>query len=276
MTRRRSLITFHSRRKQRRSSSIRPLDGIVLLISAAFTLMGMLLHGLLSLIHALTRSSLRPSSSKKGTNNSAQTWREAAAKSSQGRHIYDLLQREMAGPTGDSVHRLLVESCAQSPLTRSLPERVITYIHLESLKGRRAEGIAEDVQSMLPEIPQEQLRSITRTVISKASTAISALRARRMNLPCYEWLTSEDIRVRPAHRKMNHVIVFWNDPPSPEALIGGDSTDTYHAGESEGCRCDANVIVDLAQIPWPAKVYSRGSITRMSKAKFVKLSGYER
>jgi hypothetical protein len=40
---------------------------------------------------------------------------------------------------------------------------------------------------------------------------------------------------------------------------------------SQNCRCDANVIVDLDQVDWPHKVYSRGSITRMGRARFLKL-----
>jgi hypothetical protein len=39
----------------------------------------------------------------------------------------------------------------------------------------------------------------------------------------------------------------------------------------KNCRCDANVIVDLDQVDWPHKVYSRGSITRMGRARFLKL-----
>ena len=38
------------------------------------------------------------------------------------------------------------------------------------------------------------------------------------------------------------------------------------------CRCDANVIVDLDQVEWPAKVYYRGSISHMGRAKFLKLA----
>jgi hypothetical protein len=39
----------------------------------------------------------------------------------------------------------------------------------------------------------------------------------------------------------------------------------------KNCRCDANVIVDLDQVDWPHKCYSRGSITRMGRARFLKL-----
>jgi uncharacterized protein with gpF-like domain len=113
---------------------------------------------------------------------------------------------------------------------------------------------------------------LARTEVSSTATSISEARAQHLSLPAYEWLSSEDRRVRPAHKIMDHVIVFWSDPPAPEALDGIPSRlGHYHAGRAPNCRCDPNVIVDLDQISFPARVYHDGRIERMSRARFSKL-----
>jgi hypothetical protein len=73
---------------------------------------------------------------------------------------------------------------------------------------------------------------------------------------------------------MDTVLVAWNNPPAPEALIGVKSTlGRYHAGNCPNCRCDANVMVDLAQVIWPHKVFTGDKIVVMSKRSFQALSG---
>lgn len=92
--------------------------------------------------------------------------------------------------------------------------------------------------------------------------------AQSIGIEWYQWATSEDARVRRSHRKMNHVLVAWRDPPSPEALIGEKSPGRYHAGELEGCRCVSLPVTSLDLISWPARVYTGGRIIRMSKGQF--------
>jgi len=202
----------------------------------------------------------------------ATSWREAARKSTQGRRIHDLLMREMQGPVGEAFNSYV---SAQARLIKSLPQDlaqdVAKQIATRQMKGERAETIAKDMRARMPAITRSKIAMLARTQVASTATSLSQVRAEHLNLPCYEWDTSEDVRVRPSHRKMDKVIVFWNDPPSPEALVGEKSYGNYNAGQTFYCRCDANVIVDLDQVNWPAKVYRNGSITRMSRTKFEKI-----
>ncbi len=203
----------------------------------------------------------------------AVSWRDAARKSTQGARIYDLLKREMNGPVGAQMRELVKTHAA---LIRTVPQDVAqdiaSQIATRQMRGERAEIIAKDIRQRIPEIAKSKIEMLARTEVSSTATSISEARAAHLSLPAYEWLSSEDRRVRPSHRLMDHVIVFWRDPPAPEALKGIRSRlGHYHAGKAPACRCDANVIVDLAQISFPAKVYHDGRIERMGRARFLKL-----
>jgi len=210
---------------------------------------------------------------KKRSRKAARTWRGAARSQRTGKVIYDSLKEEMAGPTG--ITRLVLDSCRRISSTKTIPQKVIKYIHGESIKGRRAEGISEDVQAMLPHLAKDQIKSICRTVVSVASTALVQARAERLNLPWYRWTTSKDARVRPSHRLMDGVLVAWADPPSPEYLHGEESIGLYHAGGATGppetCRCWPRVLLGLDDVQWPARVYWNGHIQEMTKAQFKRI-----
>ena len=191
-----------------------------------------------------------------------------------GNAIYRGLSKEMAGPIGTKVNRLLQESCKQTPLTVALPVEVIEHIRAESLKGNRAEAIAKGLTVMLPDMPHEQLVSISRTIIGKASTVLERARSEDIDIHWYVWETCKDARVRKSHRKMHGVIVPWNSPPSPEGLIGEEEIEgKYHAGEALECRCLGLPLVSLSEVNWPHRVYHRGQIQRMTRVEFKRLSG---
>jgi SPP1 gp7 family putative phage head morphogenesis protein len=164
-------------------------------------------------------------------------------------------------------HALLIRTMPQN-----IAQDIASQIATRQMRGERAETIAASIYERIPEITASRIAMLARTEVGSTATAISRARSENLGLPCYEWLSSEDVRVRPSHRKMDHVLVLWSDPPAPEMLAHVKSRlGHYHAGQAPGCRCDANVIVDLDQVDWPHKVYSRGSITRMGRARFLKL-----
>jgi SPP1 gp7 family putative phage head morphogenesis protein len=203
----------------------------------------------------------------------AVSWRDAARKSTQGARIYDLLKREMTGQVGAQMRELVRRHAA---LIRTIPQDVAqdiaSQIATRQMRGERAEVIAKDIRTRIPQITKAKVAMLARTEVSSTATSISEARAAHLSLPCYEWLSSEDRRVRPSHRMLDHVIVLWSDPPAPEALAGIKSRlGHYHAGKAPNCRCDANVIVDLGQITFPAKVYHDGRIERMGRARFLNL-----
>jgi SPP1 gp7 family putative phage head morphogenesis protein len=199
----------------------------------------------------------------------AATWRAAAREGSKGRFIYDALRKEMQGPVGGEVYAQIQRNAA---IIKSLPpdisSRVTNYIEQESLKGRRASDIAEDIQNMFPHASRSKAQLIARTECSKTSTALTRARAQNMGLEFYEWRTSEDSRVRESHRKMDHVLIRWSDPPSPEKLAGEKNPPApYQAGCIWNCRCYPAPVVSFDRLPWPHKVYMNGSIQMLTLSK---------
>lgn len=208
--------------------------------------------------------------------NPGSTWRKAHQSVSTGNQISDSLKRELGGPSGKRVNQLLLESCKRTPLTRDLSPEIIKYIKMQSLlKGRRAEAIAKSLKSKLPNMTQNQLESISATIIMKAHSALTEARSEMLDLPWYQWLTSRDVRVRKSHRLMDGVLVRWNDAPDPEALNGEESSSFYHAGEAEGCRCIAASLISLNEVKWPCRAHFNGKIIEMSKKQFIKKSGWK-
>ena len=149
----------------------------------------------------------------------AQSWREAAGKSTQGKRIFDLLRMEMDGPVGIVMrgmvarHALLIRTMPQN-----IAQDIASQIATRQMRGERAETIAASIYERIPEITASRIAMLARTEVGSTATAISRARSENLGLPCYEWLSSEDVRVRPSHRKMDHVLVLWSDPPAPEML----------------------------------------------------------
>lgn len=204
---------------------------------------------------------------------SGRTWRQAARANSQGRMIYEALKNEMHGPTGVAVREAVRRNAELiSTLPLDIAREVTEHILEESQKGKRASAIAAEIQQMFPERSRARANLIARTEVSKASTALTEARSERLGIKAYVWRTSEDQRVRDSHKLMDDVIVFWDDPPSPEQLDGERRTfGHYHAGNIFYCRCYPAPIIDLDMISWPAKVYRNGQITTMTRAKFERI-----
>jgi len=165
------------------------------------------------------------------------TWREAAARSTRSRMLHQLLQRELQGPVGE-LFRQLVKDNAQyiTRIPREISEHLTEHIAKAQQAGARPETIAKFMRERFPAMTKNRIRLIARTETIKASSALTQARSEELDIPAYEWLTSQDSRVRKSHRKMQGVIVLYNDPPSPEALVGEKSTlGHYHAGNAPNC-----------------------------------------
>ena len=204
----------------------------------------------------------------------ARSWREAATKSTKGPLIYQLLRREMAGPVGRVIRAQVARS---AELITSVPAEVAAssqrFIAAEQMKGRRAGEIARELRVRIPTMSRAKAALLARTGSSTAETTVTRARSETLGMEWYEWQTSEDARVRLSHRKMDKVLVSWNDPPSPEALIGVKSTlGHYHAGQCPNCRCPALPLVSVDEVSWPHKVYNGGKIQWMTRAAFLRLA----
>ena len=64
---------------------------------------------------------------------------------------------------------------------------------------------------------------------------------------------------------MDGVLVFYDDPPSPEALAGEKQYGKYHAGNTFNCRCYQEPLVDIAFLPDVVTVYRDGRIYTTTK-----------
>lgn len=200
------------------------------------------------------------------------TWRQASHVNSKGQMMYQALMKEMQGPLGVLVNQ---EINRNAQYIKSLPldiaKHVNEHILTETFKGKRSSDIAKEIKAMFPEKSKARANLIARTEVSKTQSTLTQARSEILNLPAYIWRTSEDQRVRKAHDKMDGVIVFWDNAPSPESIVKEKNVGHYHAGCIWNCRCYAEVIVDLNLVKWPAKVYYYGQIRLMTKKEFERL-----
>lgn len=204
-------------------------------------------------------------------------WRQAAQAGSKGRFIYEALNKELTKTATGVAYKAIIRENAK--LIRSMPEDIARWtagkIADQYAAGVRHEDIISDILERMPHMARSRAELIARTETSKASTALTRARSADVGLNWYVWRTSQDSCVRGSHTHMEGVVVNWNNPPSPETLIHQKSVGNYHAGDIWNCRCFPAPLILFEDIQWPAKVYYRGRIERMSLAKFKKLSGGE-
>jgi SPP1 gp7 family putative phage head morphogenesis protein len=200
------------------------------------------------------------------------TWREAARAGSKGRRIYRLLNGEFEANDiyWDIVSRnsRLIQS-----MTNEAAERVSNIVSEGQSAGIRSEDMIDDILRQWPTMTRTHAKLIARTESSKSASALTRSRAQSAGLNWYIWETSEDSRVRSSHRHMDGVLVNWNDPPSPEALIDMKDYGKYHAGEFPNCRCYAAPLIEYDDVSWPHKVYRNGRIRYMRLSEFKKIEG---
>lgn len=203
----------------------------------------------------------------------ARSWQAAARESMRGRELYEALRFEMRGPVGRRVRQLVMENAS---LIRSLPEDVAKYATRMALRHQQTGERAPDIARLIKQESRTRAMLIARTEVGKATTALTEARAESLDLPWYVWETSQDQRVRPSHRKMQGVLVRWNDPPNPEALAGEPHRHgPYTPGNIWNCRCYPAPLLTLDQIAWPHKVYRFGIVRYMTRSQFARIESAE-
>ena len=198
------------------------------------------------------------------------TWRDAAKQNSKGKLIYEALKKEIHSPiiNGSMTYQISRNADLIKTIPNVISGKITTHIAEESLKGRRAIDIFKDIRAMVPHLTDVEAKRIARTEVSKTSTALTQARSENLGLNWYIWRTCEDTRVRKSHDHMEGVLVCWDNPPSPEKLIGKKHIGYYHAGNIYNCRCYPEPVVTLELISWPCKVYWNGKIQGMSRKQF--------
>ena len=210
------------------------------------------------------------------------TWREAARNNSMGREIYQALQKELLGARGERIRALVKENAALiKTLPKNIADDVTAYVARETVKGRRASDIADEIRMMFPKDTKARAQLIARTQVSMTQTNLVRVRAEDLGLNWYVWRAcggnSGDGRTRSSHKHMSGVLVRWSDPPAPEDLFplrrvdGTPYKNTlghYHAGCCPNCRCYPEPVVDLDLLNFPMRVYRSGNIERMPRKRF--------
>jgi uncharacterized protein with gpF-like domain len=198
------------------------------------------------------------------------TWRQAASKWGQSQKLRRLLGKELEGPVGRRMRELIASNAAyikSVPLEQA--SRLVHEIEQAQLNGARASTVAKIARTRFPQLLKSKVQLIARTETAKTSLALTKARSEDVGAEWYIWKTSEDVRVRLSHKKMNGVVVPWGFDPDPEALVGEKSTlGHYAAGGCPNCRCYAEPVLLASQISFPAKVYWQGAIRTMTKPQF--------
>lgn len=213
------------------------------------------------------------------------TWRQAAMGNGKGRIIYEALQKELRGRTGQLIKEQIQRN---AKIIKTLPQDIASdvtdYVARETLNGRRASDIARDIALKFPEQTKARADLIARTEVSKTQSALIESRCRQIGVNWYVWRAvgglGGDGRTRFSHRQMADVLVAWDNPPAPETLfpvIGKhgrryrNSLGKYHAGCCPNCRCYAEPVIDLDMFTWPMKIYKNGSIKVINRKEFSKI-----
>ena len=203
------------------------------------------------------------------------TWREASQKAGRGSELYTAILEELEKPHGGAFYQTVrsnAEVIKTFPL--NLSEEITEYVSRQNMEGRRGGDIMQDLIERFPGMAKSRLQLIARTEVSKSQSALTQSRAQALGLNWYVWRTSDDARVRSAHRHMEGVLVNWNNPPSPE-MFSPDGEQAhygyYHAGNTFNCRCYAEAIINLDYVDFPARVYRNNYIAKMTRAAFEKI-----
>ena len=141
------------------------------------------------------------------------------------------------------------------PLMRKFEENVALIKNvpmdvIQELRNKYAAGVSfrgSDIEQYLTKRLGNRARLIIRTESSKLNAALTEVRARNLGIPAFIWSTSEDRRVRPSHKMMDGVMVFYGNILSLDKMIG-------YAGETPNCRCVGLPVVTLEDIKFPVKV----------------------
>lgn len=216
---------------------------------------------------------------------SAKSWQIPSGHGSHGMMLRSLIRKEMAGPVGKRVQEIILEN---THYIKSVPqewaEYIVRYALNAAIDGERAESIEEKLRAIMPDKIQSKLKMIARTECAKANAAIVQARAEMCGIRAYIWRCVKDERSRGSHRAMDGVLVFYDDPPDPEALfpVGtgkygrgkpAPSYGNYHAGNTFNCRCYQQPVVDIRFLPDSIRVHDHGKIVVMTRAQIAKKYG---
>ena len=116
------------------------------------------------------------------------TWREAVAANGKGREMYTALRKELQETAGTRLRTLVDDTTYRIvTLPSDIGHQVADYVSRESLKGRRASDLEDEIRRMFPDKTQARAELIARTQVSMTSTNMTRQRAERYGMNWYIW-----------------------------------------------------------------------------------------
>ncbi|GAB2938204.1 phage head morphogenesis protein [Hafnia psychrotolerans] len=160
-------------------------------------------------------------------------WRERSVAISSG------LRDIMNSGTGQVTRSIIDE---QVKLFKSLPLQAadrVYDIHNAAIEavvsGKRSSELTKEIMRT-GDVTEARARTIARTEVGRASTALTQARSTAIGSPGYIWRTAEDSDVRHSHKQMEGKYVDWSKPPTLDGMTG-------HAGQFPNCRCYPEVVI---------------------------------
>ncbi|WP_308544784.1 MULTISPECIES: phage minor head protein [unclassified Pantoea] len=160
-------------------------------------------------------------------------WRDRSQRISAG------LRELMNSGTG-AVTRSIIDE--QVKLFKSLPLQAADHvydIHNQAIEavvsGKRSSTLKQEIMRT-GKVTEARARTIARTEVGRASTAITQARSTAIGSRGYIWRTADDSDVRHSHTQMEGQYVDWAKPPTLDGMTG-------HAGQFPNCRCYAEPVI---------------------------------
>lgn len=99
-------------------------------------------------------------------------------------------------------------------------------------QGLAPKELAKQIEARF-DVTMNRAKVIARDQVSKANSALTEHRQKDLGVDSYTWMSSDDARVRPTHRKADGNVYRWDKPP--------EFTDG-HPGNAVMCRCWARAV----------------------------------
>lgn len=99
-------------------------------------------------------------------------------------------------------------------------------------RGLKVEDIRREISKKL-DVDKNRAAFIARDQVGKLFGELSQHRQQGVGIKEYTWSTSNDERVRPAHRELNDTVQSWDKPP----VVEPKTQRRAHPGQDFQCRC---------------------------------------
>jgi hypothetical protein len=205
------------------------------------------------------------------------SWRESARKSHLGSRISFKLHETRRGLVHESVEDEMSKS---SYYIRSLPHKIAVRLKDEvekaRIEGNTEQGCFHILRRRFNSLINQRINLLAQTDPHRVNSSLTEARSEDFGLNCFIWNTARDEVVRISHQKMQGVVVFWRDLPSPEALMHkAPIFGHYPPGECPNCRCGAIPILSVddlfSSVFQRVKVYYDDQIHQLTRTQFSKL-----